>query len=264
MARLSASNVKASATDMEIFFLGTGTSIPTLEHTPAGLIVKASDRSLLLDIGPGTLSRLYRAGLTYDQIGELLLTHLHPDHTLDFATLLLAFNYAPGAERTAPFQVTGGRDLRDFLQRLITLYPEVAPASFKLLLRQVYRDQFKVGDLDVRSAPTGHTPDSIGYRLDDGKHSLVYSGDATVRGELADLAAGADLLITECSFPSGWGTEEHFNADTVGAIAQQAAVKSLAITHRYPPALEVDLVEQIHRRYTGDVILPHDGLHLTL
>ncbi len=249
---------------MEIFFLGTGTSIPHPDHSPAGLIVKATDQCWLFDIGPGTLGRLHLAGIKYDQIDQLLLTHLHPDHTLDLATLLLAFNYAPGAERSAPFQITGGRDLKDFFQRMVALYPEVAPVSFELLFRQVYRNQFSIEDLRLDSAPTGHTADSVAYRLNDGQCSVVYSGDATRHGELAGLAAGADLLISECSFPSGWETEDHLNADTVGMIAEQAAVKSLVITHCYPPALAADLVGQIHRRYAGRVILAHDGLHLTL
>ncbi len=249
---------------MEIFFLGAGTSIPHPEQSPAGLIVRAADQRLLFDIGPGTLARLHFAGITYDRIDQLLLTHLHPDHTLDLATLLLAFNYAPGAERTAPFQVTGGRDLEDFFRRMVALYPEVAPVSFELLFRQVYRDQFSTHDLRVSTAPTGHTPDSVGYRLDDGERSVVYSGDATTRGELAELAKEADLLITECSFPSGWQTEDHLNADTVSAIALQAGVRSLVITHRYPPAIAVNLVEQIHRRFDRQVVLAHDGLHLTV
>ncbi len=247
---------------MEIFFLGTGTSIPALEHSPAGLIIRTADRCWLFDIGPGTLSRLHLAGVTYDRIDQLFLTHLHPDHTLDLATLLLAFNYAPGAERTAPFPITGGRDLPDFFERLVALYPEVSPVSFELLLRQVYRDEFSIGGLRARSAPTGHTSDSVGYRLEDDRISVVYSGDATPHGELTQLATGADLLITECSFPAGWETEDHLNADTVAAIAQQAAVKSLVITHRYPPALAVDLAAQIHSRYDGEVILAHDGLRL--
>ncbi len=249
---------------MEIFFLGAGTSIPNPEHSPAGLIINAGDQCLLFDIGPGTLARLHFAGITYDHIDQLLLTHLHPDHTLDLATLLLAFNYAPGAERTAPFPVTGGRDLEGFFQRMVSLYPEVAPVSFELVFRQVYRDRFPIDGLWVSTAPTGHTPDSVGYRLDDGQCSVVYSGDATTRGELAELATGADLLITECSFPSGWETEDHLNADTVGAIAHEAGVRALAITHRYPPAIAVDLVEEIHRRFDGKVLLAHDGLHLTV
>lgn len=249
---------------MEIIFLGTGTSIPIQQHSPAALIVKVDDRHLLFDIGPGTLGRLHYATIDYQRIDQLLLTHLHPDHTLDLATLLLVFNYAPGAERTAPFKITGGRDLQDFFQRMVHLYPEVAPVSFDLQFRQVYRDRFSIGGLDIETAPTGHTADSIAYRLNDGQHSIVYAGDVSPSGELARLAAGADLLISECSFPSGWTTDDHLNADTLGVIAQQAAVKSLIVTHCYPPAHAVDLVEQIHRRYTGDVRLALDGLHVGL
>jgi ribonuclease Z len=249
---------------MEIFFLGSGTSIPIQDHSPAGLIVNAQGKYLLLDIGPGTLARLYLAGIQYDQIDQLLLTHLHPDHTLDLATLLLVFNYAPGAERTAPFTITGGRELQAFYRRLISLYPETEPVSFDLQFQEVYRERFSIGDLTVECAPTGHTSDSVAYRLSDGKHTIVYSGDASPRGELAQLAAGADLLISECSFPAGWETDDHLNADTVGLIARTAEVKSLVVTHCYPPALAVDLVEQIHLRFEGPVQLASDGLHLTL
>ena len=249
---------------MEIFFLGSGTSIPVQQHSPAGLLVKAGGQNLLFDIGPGTLGRLHFGGIEYTQIDRLLLTHLHPDHTLDLASLLLAFNYAPGAERTLPFAVTGGRDLTEFYARLLSLYPEVAPVSFELQLHQVYREQFSIGDLTLECAPTGHTTASIAYRLTEGVRSVVYSGDASPRGELAQLAAGADLLISECSFPSGWETEDHLNADLAGAIAQRAGVRSLVVTHCYPPALAVDLAGQIRRRYDGDVQLALDGLHITL
>ena len=249
---------------MEIFLLGTGTAIPHKQHSPAGLLVKANEKCLLFDIGPGTLGRLHFAGVSYDQIDQLLLSHLHPDHTLDLATLMLAFNYAPNAERTIPFQITGCRGSEAFFQRMTSLYPEVAPAGFDLLFAEVYRGEFSIGSLTLKSAPTGHTPESIAYRLDDGEHSVVYSGDATPSGELAGLAGGADLLISECSFPSGWETEDHLNADTLGEIARQAEVKSLVITHSYPPALAVDLVEQIRRRYAGEVRLGVDGLRISL
>lgn len=249
---------------MEIFLLGTGTAMPIKQHSPSGLIVKAGRQCLLFDIGPGTLSRLHLAGVDYDQINHLLLSHLHPDHTLDLATLLLIFNYAPNAERTTPFPITGCRGLEDFCSRMISLYPEIAPLSYKLELRQVYQDEFSIGNLEVKCAPTGHTPDSVAYRVDDGNHSMVYSGDATPRGELARLAKGANVLVCECSFPSGWETEDHLNADTVGEIAQQAGVKSLVVVHSYPPALAVDLTLQIRNHYQGDVKLAFDGLRLAL
>jgi ribonuclease BN (tRNA processing enzyme) len=93
---------------------------------------------------------------------------------------------------------------------------------------------------------------------------LVYSGDAAPGGDLVHLAAGADLLISECSFPDDWETEEHLNAKSLGLLAAQAGVKSLLVTHCYPPALAVDLVGQIHIHYPGKVQLALDGLRISL
>jgi ribonuclease BN (tRNA processing enzyme) len=249
---------------MDIYLLGTGTAIPTKQHSPAGLIVIADGQRVLLDIGPGTLTRLDLAGITCDQIDHVLLTHFHPDHTLDLATLLQVFSSAPNATRTKPLSITGCLSTQDFIQRMLKLYPDIAPLTYELKVRQVYRDEFSIGKLKVQSAPTGHTSESVAYRLDDARHSMVYSGDASRLGELVRLADGADLLICECSFPAGWKTEDHLNADTVGAIAQQAGVKSLVITHFYPPALAVDLIGQIRCHYDGKVQLAIDGLHLSL
>lgn len=249
---------------MDVFLLGTGTAIPVDGHSPSGLVVKAAGLNLLLDIGPGTLGRLRLAGLDCSQVDHLLLTHLHPDHTLDLATLLLVYNYAPNAERTAPFPITGCGGLQGFLKRMIDLYPEVGPVSFELQLREVREESFTIGKLRVSVAPTGHTADSVAYRLDDGTHSVVYSGDSAPTGKLGRLAEGADLLISECSFPSGWPTEDHLNADTLGELAQHAEVKSLIATHTYPPAQAVDLVSQIRRRYQGPVQVGVDGLHVNL
>jgi len=93
---------------------------------------------------------------------------------------------------------------------------------------------------------------------------MVYSGDASPLGDLARLAAGADMLISECSFPSGWETEDHLNADSLGKIAQQAGVKALVVVHVYPPALAIDLIGQIRKHYQGPAQLGIDGLRLSL
>ncbi len=249
---------------MEIFFLGTGTAVPVRQHAPSGLLVVANDQAILLDIGPGTLNRLGLAGFSYTRLHHLLITHFHPDHTLDLATLLQVFNFTPGAERKDPFTIIACPGIEDFYQRLLELYPDLSPLTYKLNIKQVFQDRFSIGELEVRCAPTGHTPESIAYRLEDGKHSLVYSGDATPRGQLVQLAEKADLLVCECSFPAGWETEDHLNADTAGTIAQQAGVKSLVLTHTYPPAQAVDLAAQVRRHYAGTVQVAVDGLKLTL
>ncbi len=254
----------SSPMTMKVYFLGTGTAIPVRMHSPAGLFIVRGEQRLLFDIGPGTLGRLEQAGFSCGQIDHLFLTHFHPDHTLDLAALLQVFNYAPGEERTAPFGITACPGMQDYFQRLLALYPELAPINYKLEIREVFRDEFSLGNVLLRTAPTGHTPESIAYRLEDGKHSIVYSGDAAVNGELASLAAGADLLICECSFPSGWETNDHLNADSAGMIAHEAKVKFLVLTHTYPPAQAVDLAAQVRRHFNGPIRLAADGMQLTI
>jgi ribonuclease BN (tRNA processing enzyme) len=249
---------------MEIHLLGTGTAVPVKNHSPAGLLVQAAGKNLLLDIGPGTLSRLEGTGITYDKLDALLLSHLHPDHSLDLATLLQAFNYAPGAERTNSFSIYGCWGTQAFLQNLFILYPELVPAGYEISVHQAYRDDFMIGSLNIQTAPTGHTSQSIAFRVEDGQRALVYSGDASRHGELSDLARLADLLVCECSFPDTWDTLDHLNAEDVGVLAAQANVKSLVLTHLYPQALAVDVLAQVRSHYHGELRMAVDGMHLVL
>jgi ribonuclease BN (tRNA processing enzyme) len=54
------------------------------------------------------------------------------------------------------------------------------------------------------------------------------------------------------------------NADSIGQLAARAGVKRLVVTHRYPPAMKVDLAAEIHRHYAGPVILAQDGTKVHL
>jgi ribonuclease BN (tRNA processing enzyme) len=249
---------------MEIHVLGSGTAIPAEEHNPAGFLVIAAGIPVLLDMGPGTISRLAKTGISYTGVDFALLTHLHPDHTLDLAILLQDFNSTPGWKRTADFTLVGCKGTREFIDRLFQLYPNIIPDQYNLTVQEVDHQDFSLANIQFQSALTGHVPGSVAYRLEEGGRSLVYSGDASDQGDLAALAKHANMLISECSYPAGWNTEDHLNADTLGRLAHQAQVKSLVVTHRYPPALTVDLVTQIRHHFSGSIQLASDGMKLEL
>jgi ribonuclease BN (tRNA processing enzyme) len=249
---------------MEIIILGSGTAVPVKDHSPAGILIIHEGHPVLLDIGPGTLTRLLPTGISFDHLIFLLSTHLHPDHTLDLATLLQVFDSAPDSRRISPFTIIGCKGTKDFVDRLLILYPEITPQTYALNIQEVFRDEFNMFGLKVKSAPTGHTPYSVSYRLQNQNYRIVYSGDATPQGDLITLAADADILICECSFPSGWESKDHLNADSLGKIASEANVKSLIVTHCYPPALNIDLEKQIRHHYKGLIHLAVDGYRVTL
>ena len=69
---------------MKLTVLGSGTNIhPT--RAAAGYLVK-TDRSILLDFGPRTLSNLLKTGVDRHSITHILFSHFHADHFSDFIT----------------------------------------------------------------------------------------------------------------------------------------------------------------------------------
>jgi ribonuclease BN (tRNA processing enzyme) len=212
-----------------------------------------------MDAGPGTLARFSRIGLNQNQLDTLFITHLHPDHTLDLATILQVFDSTPNAQRTRPFTIYGCPGTKSFYKRMIALYPAIKPQTYPVMIHEVFHNSFEINGLSIKTAPSGHTKHSISFRVKGPSGSLVFSGDASEQGELVNLAAGADILVCECSFPS-----DHLNADSAGSLAQKASVKRLVITHRYPPALVVDLAKQIKRNYSGKLSLATDGMQFSI
>jgi ribonuclease BN (tRNA processing enzyme) len=61
----------------------------------------------------------------------------------------------------------------------------------------------------------------------------------------------------------------HISAEDLGALAQQAGVKRLALTHLSPPVEQKLLVRSFFKRpiaarYTGEIIVGRDGTRIVI
>ena len=74
---------------MRIILLGTGTPNPSLKRMSSGYLVKTEQNTLLFDHGPGAFHRLMESGIGPVQVTHLFFSHLHYDHCLDYARLVL-------------------------------------------------------------------------------------------------------------------------------------------------------------------------------
>lgn len=248
---------------MRLTVLGAGTAVPAPQHSASGYLVRLDDGTpLLLDAGPGTVARLAAAGVSYRDLEYVFITHLHSDHTLDLVTLLQALNATPGWQREQALYVIGCRGFETFLDELMRIYLGIAPRSYDLVVSEMVEERREFPGWSVESALTGHTPDSIGYRIEANGRVLVYSGDAAESGNLRHLARDADVLVCECALPTGWMKKDHLTAEQAGRIAEGAGVKKLVLTHLYPPALEVDVAAQARAEFGGEVLQAVDGTEL--
>lgn len=244
---------------MRLTVLGAGTCVPLEGYSPAGYLLRRGASSIVVDAGPGTLPRLQRAGVSYRELHLLLLTHLHPDHTLDLVTLLQANNATPGWRRTDPLRVIGPRGTRRFIERLYQAFEGISPEAYELRVDELLESQHDVDGWHLESARTGHTESSLAYRLEAEDSSIAFSGDAAEVKSIGRVARGADLLVCECSFPEGAGTSDHLTPRQAGEAARQGGVKRLLLSHLYPLTLQHDLVREAGAVFEGTVEVAQDG-----
>jgi ribonuclease BN (tRNA processing enzyme) len=251
---------------MELIIIGSGTGVPSLRRGSPCLAVRAAGRLLVLDLGSGALRSLLRYGLNFSEIDVLALTHLHPDHVGDLIPFFFATRYSLGYTRRESFALLAARGFKEFHGRLTEAFGQwVEPPEGLLNLRELSPhgpDQVAWAGIVIRSAPTGHTPLSLAYRVEAGGRSLVYSGDTDVNEPLVELAREADLLVLECSNP--FKVEGHLTPAEAGALAARAGARRLLLNHFYPPCEEVDVAAMARAAFREEVLVAEDGLKLAV
>ncbi|MBO9360875.1 MAG: ribonuclease Z [Thermoflexus sp.] len=73
---------------IEIVFLGTSASAPSIRRGLPAHVVMFEDRRFLVDCGEGTQRQLLKSGLGFRRLETILLTHAHLDHILGLAGFL--------------------------------------------------------------------------------------------------------------------------------------------------------------------------------
>jgi len=252
---------------MDVLFLGSGTGVPSARRGSPGLVLLYHGTILLFDSGPGTLRQLSRAGLSFTRLDGLFYTHFHPDHTADLPAFLFAARYASDFNPKAPVPIFGPAGLQAHYTHLRAAYGHyVEPRPGTIVFSELAPGQTVVlSSFRIESGPVPHTPDSLGYRITaSGGPTVAVTGDTDYGPELIRLAAGADLLVTECSFPEGMKKEGHLTPSLAGRAAREAGVKALALVHFNPECDGHDLLGPIAAEYHGPVTLAEDLDRLTL
>jgi len=249
---------------MRVVVLGSGTGIPAKDRTPAGIYVRAGQEHLLFDAGAGTLQRLFRIGVTYQDLDRVFLTHFHPDHCLDLVSILFAMRASQG-RRTKPLTVYGPPGVKQLYQRLNQAFNgSIQPRGYRLTIRELGPTSVRLRGCTVSTRLMRHTPGALGYRVEGGGASLAYSGDTDVCEGVVELGQDADLLILECSVPDAMKVTGHLTPSECGRIAAAAAAKHLVLTHVYPVVKDRDAAACARRAYRGRVTLARDLQRLEL
>lgn len=174
-------------TPIELFFLGTGSGIPTLKrHHPAILLRRAGDH-MLFDCGEAAQLGLMRAKVSPMKISRIFISHWHADH---FAGLLPLIETLHMSKRSAPLHIYGPEASR-FVDALIEL--SYWGVGFEIRATECPTDRpeliYKGNDYDIYSVPVKHNVPAVGYMLKERSHWTMDMAKAKAAG----LEPGPDL-----------------------------------------------------------------------
>lgn len=254
---------------MQLTVLGSGTSIPLTYRASPSLMLNVDGDILLLDMGPGTLRQLARAGIENSLIDHALFSHFHPDHTADLIHFLFVTRNPNIFDKRKPFIVSGSKGLKTLITNLQSAYPGWLEIPEDKMTVEEFNNLEKTENnykkYTIFTYPVDHTKNSLAYRIEDKKSkSMVYSGDTGFCEGISSFARGTDILILECSLPEGDNTEGHLTPSQAGRLASLSGTKKLLLVHFYPDVLSTDIVGECRKYYNGELILGRDMLNITV
>lgn len=164
------------------------------------------DDDLLIDAGTGVFD-LALADLAL--IDHVFLTHSHLDH---IAALPLLLDSVSDLRRT-PLIVHATAATIDILVRHVfnwAIWPDFSVIPSREQPAMQYEainlgQSVRLGTRTITALPAEHTVPAIGYQLDSGAGSLVFTGDTTTNGAfwpIVNAIANLRYLLIETAFPN--------------------------------------------------------------
>jgi ribonuclease Z len=264
--------------------LGTGNPAPNPDRSGPATAIVVDSTAYLVDFGVGVVRRWNAALLA--GLGPLpvwglrtaFVTHLHSDHTLGYAELILTSWTASGGE-LPPLRVFGPVGLEAMTRNILAAYAE--DISIRIgsggglqggLPPQVLAEEVSPGviyrdDLVTVTAflvRHGAWPQAFGYRFETPDKVIVVSGDTSAPSVIPENCRQCDILVHEAALPEGPGVTPYYRANHTTAeqlvtIANQSQPKLLVIYHQRGEDTAERVLQVIRAGYQGQVVSARDG-----
>ena len=270
---------------VEVQVLGSGgPEIQDKRASSSYLIWRDGRARVLVDAGGGAALRFGESNAQIEDLDAILFTHLHIDHTADFAALMKSSYFG---ERRRPLPVYGPvgnggfpattafvagmfnpthgiyRYLGDFLSGSGDGY-KLHPHDVKLRSGEI-RKVFDAGGIAILATSVVHgSVPALAWRIETDGRVIVFSGDANGEdSSLRILAKDADMFVAHNAVPEGvTGPPRalHMPPSVIGQIAGSASVKRLILSHRMFRTLgrEEETRHFIAATYSGPVAFADD------
>lgn len=216
---------------MKIYFLGVGEACdPNLPNTSILLLNDNDQAQVLLDCGFTTPHRYFKTHSDPEELKVIWISHFHGDHFFGIPLILLKF-WELG--RTGRLSIIGPKGVEQKVRQVMELaYPKFVdrlqyPLSF---FEAQENDHIQIDKMSFKTINSIHSQQALAIRIEDGKHSLYYSGDGQPSPTATDFASRCDLIIQE-SFCFHGSVSGHCSVREALEFAQNCQCSNLALVH---------------------------------
>lgn len=243
----------------KVIILGASNAIPTMQSENTHMVIVGKERMLLVDSVSNPILRLEQAGLDFNDLTDIIVTHFHPDHASGIPLLLMDM-WLMGRQK--PLNFYGLEYTIDRVEGMMGLYgwsewPDFFPVMFHRIPAKEKALVLQCDDFIVHSSLVHHMIPNIGLRVEfpQNRKSMAYSCDTEPCEEVIRLSEGVDVLIHEAAGES----EGHSSAAQAGEAATRAEAGRLYLIH-YPTGrfAKGDPVAEAKITYQGDIQLAKD------
>ncbi len=249
---------------MKLTVVGCSGSFPGPDSPASCYLLEHDGYSLLLDLGNGALGALANY-IDIDDLNAVALSHLHIDHCADLGPLYVSRRYHPeGLRERIP--VLGPRGLEDRAKSLYGIGEGPEPLHSVIDFVEYLTTPMPLGPFLVEAHPVVHPVPAYALRVTAGNRTLIYSGDTAPCEQLVGASRGADVALFEASYLEGADNppDLHLTGADAAKAATAAGVGRLVLTHLVPWNDNDTVVADALPFFSGDLIVAHTGLTLTV
>ena len=283
--------ISTASASTKLFILGTGTPNPNPERMGSSYLVLANDEPYLFDYGTGVIRRIaafspswggeYQA-LEVENLKYAFLTHIHSDHTLGLADLIIT-PWIMG--RSEPLKIFGPKGAKNMHTNIIKAYqPDIDyrifgtqpqnSTGYKVIFNEL-KDKFVYQDENIKVTAFlndhGDLQESYGFLIETTDKKILISGDTAMSKNLISYGENLDYLIHEIYSQKGFNNKtpdwqkyhqaHHTGPKEVAEIANLLQPKSLILSHiLFWGSSEQEILDEVKTFYSGNIFVAEDGM----
>lgn len=194
---------------------------------------------------------------------------MHADHFIDLIPLRYALRYGARkrARKLPVYLPPGGLSI---LRRLVSAFPHEGGDFLSEVFELAEYDPaapLTLGGATLRFALTEHYIPAFAMRWQRDGASVTYSADTAPSDAVVELARGCDVFVCEATLrrhDRETGSRGHSSAAEAAAMARDAAVARLVLTHYGEESTASDLDQSARETFAGAISVADDHSVLDL